>query len=76
MPYRSTFTAWKGPRVQRLSDLRSLPRWFSMMNIGLAMAGFLGPGRITLGAHLGGIFGGVSPVSPKSVIKNQLDSTS
>ena len=29
------------------------------MNIGPTMAGFLGPGRTTLGAHLSGVFGGV-----------------
>ena len=29
------------------------------MNIGPAMAGFLGPGRITFGPQFGGVFGGV-----------------
>ena len=31
--------------------------WFSIRNIGLGMADFLGPGRITLGAHFTGVFG-------------------
>ena len=34
---------------------------FSIMNIVPAIAGFLGPGRITLGAHFGGVDGDRRP---------------
>ena len=37
--------------------------WFSIMNIRPTIAGFLGPGRITLRAQFGGALGGV--VTPR-----------
>ena len=39
------------PALNGLCEVVILSRWFLIMSQGPARAGFLGPGRITLGAH-------------------------
>ena len=60
------------------ANLKQLSVRFLMMGRGAARAGFLGPGRITLGAHFGRVAEGGwgSAVGARSIIKNQLESTS
>ncbi len=45
--------------LRALAHCLILSVWFLITIFGPAIAGFLGPGRIALGAHFGGVLGGV-----------------